>query len=282
MKLFIRAHDLGVKGEDAVLDRLEELKLDGVQLVAYKVLPDVPYLPNAVTEQRAKQIACKFAERGKTIPLIGAYFNPVHSNSSKIENSVAVFENYLSRAKSFGCGVVGSETGSYNDDKWTYHPQNRTDEALKRVVTIFSHLAEVAEECGVNVGMEGAHGHVCFSVERLAEAVEKIGKSNVKIIFDLYNFLSAENVERRYEILERGLQTFGNRICVFHLKDCIVENGQLKQCGVGKGIFDYRRILPMIGKYVADANLVLEGTVGEDIEFAVTHLKNILGENNEI
>lgn len=282
MKLFIRAHDLGVKGEDAVIERLNALNLDGVQLVAYKVLPDVPYLPNAMTTERARNIAAKFAANDKTVPLIGAYFNPVHSNADKVKNSVAVFENYLEQARNLGCDVVGSETGSFNDDKWTYHPSNRTDEALNKVVATFSHLAEVAGRNGVNIGMEGAYGHVCYSVDRLAEAVDKIGASNIKIIFDLYNYLSNDNVDERYAILERGLRTFGDRICVFHVKDCVIDNGQLKQCAVGKGIFDYRLILSMINKYVPNANLVFEGTVGDDVQFAVDHIRNILGEHNEV
>ena len=53
MKLFIRAHDLGVKGEENIAARLDELGLDGVQLVAYKCLDDVPYIPGAVTRERA-------------------------------------------------------------------------------------------------------------------------------------------------------------------------------------------------------------------------------------
>lgn len=282
MKLFIRAHDLGVKGEDAVIERLQELHLDGVQLVAYKVLPDVAYAPNAMTTERASKLADKFQSNGKTISLIGAYFNPVHSNKEKVANSVKVFENYLEQAKNLGCNVVGSETGSYNDDKWTYHPTNRTDEALDVVVKTFSHLADVAAKNGVCIGMEGAYGHVCYSVDRLSEAVTRIGKSNIKIIFDLYNYLSADNVEDRYDILERGLKTFGDRICVFHIKDCVIVDGQLKQCGVGKGIFDYRLILSMISKYLPNANLVLEGTVGDDIPFAVEHIRKILGEQNEV
>lgn len=282
MKLFIRAHDLGVKGEDAVLERLNALHLDGVQLVAYKVLPDVPYLPNALSGERAKQIAFKFASNGKTIPLIGAYFNPVHSNAEKVANSVAVFENYLQQATNLGCSVVGSETGSYNDDKWTYHPRNRTDEALERVVSTFSHLADVAKKYGVNIGMEGAYGHVCYSVDRLREAIQKINKNNIKVIFDLYNYLSDDNVNYRYAILEHGLRTFGDKICVFHIKDCVIVDGHLKQCGVGRGIFDYSLILSMINKYIPNANLVLEGTVGEDIPFAVKHINSILGENNEV
>ena len=38
MKLFIRAHDLGVTGEKEIVQKLCGLGLDGVQLVAYKAV----------------------------------------------------------------------------------------------------------------------------------------------------------------------------------------------------------------------------------------------------
>ncbi len=275
MKLFIRAHDLGVKGEENIVNRLDELGLEGVQLVAYKCLDDVPYTPGAITAERAEKFRGAMERAGKTVPLIGAYFNPVHPDEQKITKGVAVFKDYLALAKNFGGSIVGSETGSYNGDKWTYHPQNRTEQALERVIRTFAGLCEYAEECGVNVGMEGAFGHVCWNPATLQRAVKTIGAPNIRIIFDLYNYLDGSNIDRMYDILEEGLQTFGDRICVFHIKDCTInEDGSLKQCGVGKGIFDYDRILTEIKKVCPDANLVFEGTVGEDIAPAVKHLRD--------
>ena len=78
MKLFIRAHDLGVRNEDGIIEKLDAYGLDGVQLVAYKCLDGVTYTPGSVTAARAEQFRQKFAAAGKSVPLIGAYFNPVH------------------------------------------------------------------------------------------------------------------------------------------------------------------------------------------------------------
>lgn len=274
MKLFIRAHDLGVKGEENITARLDELGLCGVQLVAYKCLEGISYVPGSITTDRAEAFGEAFKKAGKTVPLIGAYFNPVHPNEEKIKNGVAVFKDYLTHCHELGCNIVGSETGSYNGDKWTYHPENRTDEAVKRVISTFSELCDYAKDQNAFVGMEGAFGHVCWEVKRLEYAVKAIGRDNIKIIFDLYNYLDGSNVDRMYDILSEGLQTFGDRICVFHIKDCTIEpDGSLKQCGVGKGIFDYSRILGEIKKVCPDANLVFEGTTGDDIPFAVQHLK---------
>ncbi|MGN1423407.1 MAG: sugar phosphate isomerase/epimerase family protein [Oscillospiraceae bacterium] len=277
MKLFIRAHDLGVKGEENIVKRLDELGLSGVQLVAYKCLDDVIYAPDSMTTERAEAFSAAFARAGKTVPLIGAYFNPVHPNEGRVAFGKAIFKDYLAHCHELGCDIVGSETGSYNGDKWTYNPLNRTDEALRRVINTFSELADYAKSNSAYIGMEGAFGHVCYDVKTLDKAVKAIGRDNIRIIFDLYNYLDISNVNEMYDILKEGLEAFGGRIQVFHIKDCVItDDGKLKQVGVGRGIFDYSRIIPEIKKVCPDANLVFEGTVGEDIPYAVSHIKQFI------
>lgn len=280
MKLMIRAHDLGVKGEQSIVDRLDELNLDGIQLVAYKSMDDISYLPGAIGEARAKEAAGVLHEKGHEIALLGAYFNPVHPNEEKITRGIQIFKDYLKTAKAFGCNVVGSETGSYMGEPWVYHPMNHSDEALDRVVTVFGELAAFAKECGVCIGMEGAFGHVCHTPERLETAIKRIGMDNIRVIFDLYNYLDITNVEYAYEILERGIDLFKDRILLFHVKDFTVEDNKLKQCAVGKGILDYDKILDMIYKHNPDATLVFEGTTGDDIAFATNFIRSKLEKYN--
>ncbi|MBR2381507.1 MAG: sugar phosphate isomerase/epimerase [Clostridia bacterium] len=274
MKLMVRAHDLGVKGADNINNRLLELGLDGVQFVAYKSIEGVSYAPNQMTREMAADISNKIKANGKDIALIGAYFNPVHPNTAKIDNGIAVFRDYISLARTIGCDYVGSETGSYNGDPWIYHPMNHSDEALYRVVDTFSSLADFAAENGVNIAIEGAFGHVCHTPERLKLAFDRMGKDNVKFIFDLYNYLDISNVDSAYDILERGLNLLGDRILLFHIKDFVIENNKLKQCGVGRGILDYDRILSAIFGHNPNAILVLEGTVLDDLPFAISYLKD--------
>ncbi len=276
MKICIRAHDLGVKGTESILPEIARLGIDGVQMVCYKAYEDIPYVPGGITQEKAAAIGQAFREAGKCIPLVGAYFNPVHSDREKEQRCFTVFCDYLRHCKAMGCNVVGSETGSFNDDKWTYHPQNRTEEAQQQVIARFSQLCDIAADFGSVVAMEGAAGHVCWDVDALDRAQRIMGRANTRVIFDLYNYLDESNQGSYLDILDRGLDTFGDRILLFHMKDCTFENGaKPKQVSFGTGQMDLPAILRRIKAHSADAVLTLEGTVGADIPFAVKTINDI-------
>lgn len=275
MKLCIRAHDLGVTGMPGILRQLDRYGIDGVQLVCYKAFEDVPQKPGAISLRQAEEIGKAFADAGKCVSLVGAYFNPIHENKQKVQDGLDIFSDYLRVCKALGCDTVGSETGSCNNDEWTYHPGNRTEESLQGVVRAFSWLCEVADSCGSTVAMEGCAGHVCYDVDTLAWARKMIGRKT-KVIFDLYNYMDAANQGDYLTILDKGLETFAGDIQVFHMKDCFLANGQKPiQTPFGKGGLDLHAILRRIKAYDPNAALVLEETTGDDIEHAVNTIKTI-------
>ncbi len=275
MKICIRAHDLGVKGTAGILKSLQDLDIDGVQMVCYKAYDEIPYAPGAITREKAEAIGKAFADAGKMIPLVGAYFNPVHSDKEKVSRCLSIYADYLRHCQAMGCNVVGSETGSFNDDKWTYHPRNRTEEALQSVVGTFSQLCDIARDWGSTVAMEGAAGHVCWDVDTLARARKMMGRET-KVIFDLYNYLDESNQSDYLSILDKGLDTFAGEILLFHMKDCTFANDQRPaQVPLGTGEMDMQAILRRIKAYDKNAVLTLEGTTGAHIAHAVKTIKTI-------
>ena len=203
MKLCIRGHDLGAWGINEIVEKSKFYGVDGLQLVCYKVFDETKYEPGSITEETAKMIGAKLAENNISVPLIGAYFNPVHSNKTKVENCKNVYKDYLKYAKILGSECVGSETGSFNDDDWSYNPKNRTDEALQEVVSVFSELCDYALDYGSYVAMEGAAGHVCYNVETLAKAQKIMNRKNTRVIFDLFNYMDKDNQGDYLDILDR-------------------------------------------------------------------------------
>ena len=275
MKIAFRTHDLGVKGLDAAIDKVKKCNIDAVQLVAYKFMDEIKYAPGQLNGQNSVEIGAALKAAGIEVGLVGAYFNPVHSDKDKVARCKEIFKEYLKYSRNLGCPVVGSETGSFNDDKWTYNPLNRTEDALNTVIQTFKELAAYAKSVGAYVGMEGAAGHVCWNVATLKKAVDAIAADNIKIIFDIYNYLDASNYSKYLEILDEGLKTFAGNILVFHIKDCVFEDGKLKQVAPGKGMFDFEKILGKIKAYDKNAVLVLEGTTGDDIITSSQYIREV-------
>lgn len=275
MVIAFRTHDLGVKGLENAIEKARDCGISAVQLVVYKFIEEIKYSSGQLTQETAAKIGETLRNNGISVGLIGAYFNPVHPDKGKAENGAAVFKEYLKYCKALGCDTVGSETGSFNGDKWTYNPLNRTKEALQTVISTFKELALCAKEFGAYVGMEGAAGHVCWNVATLKRAIDEIDEDNIRVIFDIYNYLDAENYQNYLEILDEGLKTFAGKITVFHIKDCVFEDGKLKQVAPGKGIFDFIKILGKIKAYDKNATLVLEGTTGDDIVPCTQFIKNV-------
>lgn len=277
MTLCIRGHDLGVKGTENIIARVKELGLDGLQLVCYKSYEDIPYAPGGITPERAREIGMALSMGGASPLLLGAYFNPVHSDRAKARRCFDIFADYVRAARDFGCMYVGSETGSYNDDKWTYNPKNRTEEAYALVADTFGRLADIAAEKEVSIALEGAAGHVCWSPDILDMVIRRMGRPNVYVTFDLYNYMDGGNQRDYLAILDRGLELFGERIRFFHMKDCLLssDGSAPRQVGFGRGDLDKREILRRIKAADPNAILVLEGTTGEDIPFAVKTIREI-------
>ena len=106
----IRAHDL-VKGSiDEVLSQAEANGFDAIQLVFKKALINQPF-----NLENAKIVKEALTRHNIKVAMLGAYFNPVHSNKELVKSNVEYFKEHLRLAKLLNCNYVGTETGSYND-----------------------------------------------------------------------------------------------------------------------------------------------------------------------
>ena len=276
MKVGIRAHDLYKGDIDSLFKSLKENGFNYTQLVTYKAIEGDDSI---LTEEKALKIKEVENEYKVEVAMLGAYFNPVHSNKTLVKSTVERFKSHLKYASVCGVKYVGSETGSYNDDKWTYNPKNRTEEGYQESYNVFKDLVLYAKDLDVNLAIEGAYGHVMYEPKRLLRLLndlDKVVPHKVSIIVDLYNYLDISNHEKRYEIFDECLELFKDRIVIFHLKDYIVKENKLVQVGLGKGLIDYKLIIPKIMKNNPNATLIFEGVLGDDIKESKEYIERII------
>lgn len=277
MKILIRPHDIGKGTADFLGKTAHEWGFDGVQLAIAKAIEGQNGNPGTLTPEVIKNIRDGFNSHGVEIPILGAYFNPVHSNKEKVKLGAEKYADHLRHAREFGAKFVASETGSYNDDKWTYNPKNQTEEAFQEVKSIFAPMPKIAAENGVCMALEGAWGHCMFCPEQLKRLADEIdpGQKNFRFIVDIYNYLYIGNHEKRDEIFEKCLNLFKGKIAGFHLKDYVVNDGELEIAPLGQGIMGWKDYLPRIMKECPDAYLIFEGV--KDVPHSLEFVRGIVG-----
>ena len=274
MKIGVRVHDFGKSDAETLAKKAKSVGFDGVQLVLNKAIEGETGLAGTLSKEKANYFYETFKKEGLDIAMLGAYFNPVHSNKELVSNMIAKFKEHLKYENDLHAGYVGSETGSFNDDKWTYNPLNRTEEAFQEVKRIFGDLAKTAEVNNAKIALEGAYGHCMFEPKALKRLVDEIGSDSIYYTVDIYNYLSIDNYENYKEIFEECLDLFKGRIVIFHLKDFIIQDGALKQCCIGKGLIDYDYLIGRIKATNPDAFLIFEGSKPEDMEFSFNFVKS--------
>ena len=271
LKLGIRGHDLpGAPFEtiDEFIGSFLKFDLDYLQLVYKKAFRDFEIEPHFLLE-----LSDKLKENDIRVAMIGAYFNMIHPDLEKRFNGKEYFKQCLETATVFECPIVGSETGSANGDKWTYNEYNHTKEAFDIVVDTVKELRKYGNIFKARPIIEGAYAHTVYDPDHLYELVKLTEIEDVTI--DVYNYLNIDNYEKADEIFDRSLELFGKMIKVFHLKDFNVVDGKLVQCGIGQGIMNWKRYIPIIKKETPDATLILEGVTGADIESSIRYIRRL-------
>lgn len=270
-KYGIRGHDLVTKSNvEELVKKLKEVGIDYLQLVFPKTFENYSYSLDYVNH--VKEV---LESNDIKIAMLGAYFNPVHSDINVVNKGIANFKSNLDIMHILNASYVGSETGSFNDSPWIYVPKNRTEEGYLQSKAVFKELVDYGKKVGGNIIIEPAFGHVMYSVSCLKRLVDELNSDNVFVTIDLYNLLDASNFDERDEIFLEALTTFNSKIKVIHLKDGDVINGKLTQLAPGKGKFNYKYMLTLINKYCKDAVLVFEGVKEEEILYSLNFFKNI-------
>ena len=273
MKIGVRVHDFGKSNAETLAKQAKEVGFDGVQFVLNKAVEGETGLPGTLNKEKALEFQKAFKSEGLEIFMMGAYFNPVHSNKELVKTNIAKFKEHLLYLNDFDGHFVGSETGSFNDDKWTYNPLNRTEEAYAEVKRIFGELADYAKEVNGNIALEGAYGHCMFEPKALKRLVDEIDNGHVFYTVDIYNYLDISNYQNYKEIFEEALDLFKGKIRIFHLKDFVIEDNKLKQCAIGKGLIDYEYLITRIKETNPDAYCIFEGSKPEDMKFSLDFVK---------
>ncbi|MDE7105903.1 MAG: sugar phosphate isomerase/epimerase, partial [Anaeroplasmataceae bacterium] len=89
MKIGVRVHDFGKSNPETLAKNAKTVGFDGVQLVLNKAVEGETGLPGTLSKEKARAIHQAFANENVEIFMMGAYFNPVHSNKELVKTNIA-------------------------------------------------------------------------------------------------------------------------------------------------------------------------------------------------
>jgi len=264
--LGVRGHDIGkIMSAAELAKQAKEKDIDCIQLVAYKSFDKVKPEYGCLTHGFAEKVGRAFLKEDVRIALLGCYINLPHDDLNR-------FKEYIMHARSFGCPIVGTETGSVNPD-YSFHPDSHGEEAFQKVVQVVKELAAFAEKFGVFVGIEAVETHIVHTPEKMKRLLELVDSPNVQVIFDPVNLISIENYKNAKEMIEYAFENYGSRMAIIHAKDFLVENGKIVRVPVGKGLMDYDHFYECLYQYKCDIDVIVEECEGQDLEDGLNFLR---------
>lgn len=278
IRIGLRAHDYGRLPPEQLANTLAEYTPASIQLALAKAFPHAPP-PGGLSPGYARHIREVFEARGIAVAVLGCYINPVHPDPEERNAQLRRFEEHLQFARDFGCGVVGTETGSCSPD-CSWHPDTQKPETFDRFCASLEWLITTAEKCGAVVGIEPvAHQHTVDSIERMGSLLARFPSPALKVIYDPVNLIPLGGLEEEQSVFfDRALKTFGEHIVAVHAKDFRMEQGKKRgDLPSGTGLLDYTALLTALMRRKPGIDILLENSIPAQAQNTIRFLRETAG-----
>lgn len=274
MQIGIRLHDIKKAPLEERLAIAHEQGFTCGHLALSKVIGEYSTDDVALTPGLALYLKKIFQKNELDVAVLGCYLNLANPNPESLEKITKRYMTHIRLASLLDVGVVGTETGAVNE-KYKFEEANHSEEALEIFIKNLRPVVEYAEKMGVIMAIEPVYKHIVCNAKRARRVLDEINSPNLQIIFDPVNLLDISNYQNREEIFRETIELLGKDIAVVHLKDFVVENGELVSVGCGRGEMDYRQILTFVKKQKPYIHATLENTTPETAVFSKEHILNI-------
>lgn len=234
-------------------------------------LPSMPdRLPNAVVAE----IAAASAKTGVSLAALSGTYNMIHPDPNLRRQGLARLRILLSQARAMGTGLVTLCTGTRDpDDPWRAHPENVSPEAWADLLVEMEQAAAMAEEFGVDLGIEPEPANVVGSAARAARLLREIPSPRLRIILDPANLAAGTNADQD-RIFETAADFLHERIALAHAKD---RDAAGEIVPPGQGIIDFPRFFAHLTRVGFRGPVITHGLGPEDAPQAARFLAQTLG-----
>lgn len=246
---------------------------------------DIPSLPDQIDVPLWNRAAGAAESAGIRVAALSATFNLLDENKSRLTESFRRLKGLAYGATILGTNLLTLCSGTRNQqDMWTYHPQNQSDEAWREMIDAMRQALEIAVEYDVYLGIEPEVANVVSNAADGSRLINQLQSDRVRIVFDPANLYRPPADPRRdgYVITE-ALSLLRDHIAIAHCKDVADPathqhaEGLYAHVAAGTGILDYRHYLSELERLVpTDVPLILHGLNEEQIPGSIAFIRSRL------
>ena len=225
---------------------------------------DVKFDPSAPDWDKARLITSTLAKHDIKIVGLFGYYNVVDPDAARRQQGEQRMQVLIENWKQFGCSVISTETGTFNDkSEWIESPENATEQGYQACRAALERLTRAAKKTGAVISIETYWRNVIDSIARAERVMRDV--RGLKLVMDPCNFYRRDDLSRMDPMLEEMFRLLGKHIVLAHAKDVKASADGTDLPASGKGVLDYPLYLRLLAGLNRELYLVLEHLTLDDV-----------------
>jgi sugar phosphate isomerase/epimerase len=272
MQLGIFAKTFAVTG---ALPVLQAVRQAGYEVAQFNMAClGMPTMPKSIAPTIADEIAKASAASGVAIAAISGTYNMIHPEPPVRADGLARLATLIRAAPLMGTRLVTLCTGTRDPrDQWKHHPENSSKEAWRDLLEEMGKAVALAEEFGIDLGIEPELANVVSSAEQARRLIDELKSPRLRIVLDPANLFEVALPRESQSIIAQAVDLLGNRIVMAHAKDRRA-NGEFT--AAGSGVIDFPHFVRCLRSAGFDGPLVTHGLSEQEAPAVATFLRGVI------
>jgi sugar phosphate isomerase/epimerase len=234
----------------------------------------MPTMPETIAPALADEIAKASVESGVAIAAISGTYNMIHPDPAVRADGLARLETVIRAAPLMGTRLVTLCTGTRDSkDQWKHHPENSSKEAWHDLLEEMGRVVVLAEDNGVDLGIEPELANVVSSAEQARRLIDELKSPRLRIVLDPANLFEVALPQVSRSIIAHAVDILGTRIVMAHAKDRRA-NGDFT--AAGSGVIDFPHFFRCLRSAGFDGPLVTHGLCEQEAAAVAAFLRGVV------
>ncbi|MEM9935038.1 MAG: sugar phosphate isomerase/epimerase [Bacteroidota bacterium] len=248
---------------DSILENTQALGCNCLH-INWKLLGMAAF-PTELPPVEIKKLQQKLSHMRIQVASISCTYNMIHPNEEiRIAGRKGV-EAAAAISHLLGYPLLSLCTGTLHpQDKWAYHPNNKSQEAWDTLCRELDILIDIAEAHKVKLGIEPEHSNVIYDAEAALSLLGAYEGAPLSIILDLANLVPSYPDQKAPYILKTYLPSLLPLTEIIHLKEL---TPSLTPTVPGKGILPLEELIQDSQQLGFKGGYICHGFSREELPF---------------